>query len=482
MMNTITNIVSYLPYLFAWFLLGYMGIVVLVYTGMLLLSVVQLKREQKLNKQEVYDDYLELTYTKPVSILVPAYNEETGIIETVRSLLSLKYPQTEIVVVNDGSTDQTLEVIIKHFQMVKVGKVIRKQIETEPIKGVYQSTIFPHLLLVDKSNGGKADALNAGLNVSKYPYFCSIDGDSILETDALLKVMKPIVTSRDDEDEVIASGGNVRIANGSDIQMGSVLSVQLAKNPLVVMQVIEYLRAFLMGRIGLSRHNMVLIISGAFSVFAKKWVMEAGGYSKKTVGEDMELVVRLHRLVKEKRLKKRITFVPDPVCWTEAPATFRVLQRQRSRWHRGLMESLWLHRGMTFNPKYGLVGTASIPYFWIVEFFGPVVELMGYLYIVFAFFFGGLYVEFALALFLLFVLYGTVFSMTAVILEGWSLKRYPKVSDMSRLMIFSLFEALWYRPLTVLWRFGAIIEALFRSKAWGEMTRKGLTKAEQKAS
>ncbi|SDZ63713.1 Glycosyltransferase, catalytic subunit of cellulose synthase and poly-beta-1,6-N-acetylglucosamine synthase [Evansella caseinilytica] len=481
MMNVITNLITYLPYFFAWFLLIYMGLVVLVYTGMLLLSIVQLKKEQRLNKQEVYDDYLELTYTKPVSILVPAYNEEAGIIETVRSLLSLKYPQTEIVVINDGSKDQTLNVMIEHFQMVKIGKVVRKQIETEPIKAVYQSTIFPHLLLVDKSNGGKADALNAGLNISKYPYFCSIDGDSILETDALLKVMKPIVTSGD-EREVIASGGNVRIANGSDIQMGSVLSIRLAKNPLVVMQVIEYLRAFLMGRIGLSRYNMVLIISGAFSVFAKKWVIEAGGYSTNTVGEDMELVVRLHRLVKDRKLKKRVTFVADPVCWTEAPESLTYLQRQRSRWHRGLLESLWLHRGMTFNPKYGTVGTVAFPYFWMIELFGPVIEFMGYLYIVFALFFGGIYLEFAIALFLLFVLYGSVFSMTAVVLEGWSLKRYPKISDVVRLMIFSLFEAVWYRPLTVLWRCGAIIQTLFRSQAWGEMTRKGLAKTGQRAS
>ncbi len=456
-----------------WFILIYMLFVIAFYTFLLVFSFFQLRREANLYKSEVNEEYLNANYTKPVSIIVPAYNEEAGVIESVRSLLSLRYPQVEIIVVNDGSTDQTLAAMIEHFQMVKIHRAVRKQLESEPVKAIYQSNIIPHLYLVDKENGGKADALNTGINVSRYPYFCSIDGDSILEIDALLKVMKPIVKSKD---EIIASGGSIRIANGCDIQMGSVLSIRLSKKPLVIMQVIEYLRAFLMGRVGLSRYNMLLILSGAFSVFSKKWVIEAGGYSVKTVGEDMELVVRLHRMIKERNLNKRIEFVTDPVCWTEAPEKMGDLQRQRSRWHRGLLESLWRHKKMAFNPKYGLVGTLSIPYFWIVELLGPVIELMGYLFFLISILIGDVYLQFAFLLLLLMLLYGSVLSMVSVLLEVWNSNKYPKISDVIALFLYSLSETLWFRPLTVLWRCAGIVQWITRYRNWDTLQRKGISK------
>lgn len=453
----------------------YLVLVILVYSLMLFFSLFQLRKEYRLNKYNIDEEYENLIYTKPVSIIVPAYNEEAGIVESVRSLLSLRYPQMEIIVVNDGSLDGTMNQMITQFQMTKVNKVIRKQLKTEPILAVYQSMIYPHLFLADKQNGGKADALNAGINLSKYPYFCSIDGDSILEPTSLLKVMKPIVTSNE---EVIASGGNVRIANGSLIQMGNITNVTLSHKPLVIMQVIEYLRAFLLGRITLSKYNMVLIISGAFSIFSKKWVIEAGGYAPNTIGEDMEIVVRLHRLLKEKKEKKKIVFVSDPVCWTEAPEKVTFLRRQRMRWHQGLLESLWKHRKMTFNPKYGAVGMISFPYFWIIECFGPVVELGGFIYTVFAFLTGGIYLEFALLLFGLFLLYGLIFSIAAVLLEAWSVNTYPKISDLTRLYIYSFTEMFWYRPLTILWRCEGIWKFLLKKREWGQMERKGLAAKE----
>ncbi len=273
------------------------------------------------------------------------------------------------------------------------------------------------VFLVEKENGGKADALNVGINVARYPYFCSVDGDSILESTSLLRLMKPIASS---DGEVIAAGGNVQIANGMNMQLGSILETNLSKNYLVTMQIIEYFRAFLIGRITLSKFNLVLIISGAFSVFSKKWVVEAGGYTKSMIGEDMELVVKLHRYIRKKKENKRIEFVENPVCWTEAPETMAVLRRQRRRWHQGLLESLWNHKSMTFNPRYGGIGLLSFPYFWLIEGLGPIVELGGYIYIVFAFFLGDIYYEIAILLLLSFVLYGVVFSMMAVLFEAWS--------------------------------------------------------------
>lgn len=469
----LTNLFYYLSIFFGGIIFIYMLLVIVSYSVMILLSLVQLRKEAKLDKYESDEEYLNYAYSKPVSIIVPAYNEEAGIVDSVRSLLSQRYPQLEVIVVSDGSTDQTEERMIQHFQMRKVHRVIRQQLETKPVTEVYQSAIHPNLVMAVKGNGGKADALNAGINLSKYPYFCSIDGDSILETTSLLRVMKPMVASNE---EVIAAGGRVRIANDSHIHMGTVMNVSLSNRTLVGMQVIEYMRAFLMGRMALSKLNLVLIVSGAFSVFAKKWVIEAGGYSKDTVGEDMEIIVRLHRMIRERKLKKKIAFIPDPLCWTEAPENMKYLRRQRRRWHQGLIESLWMHRKMAFHPKYGTIGWVSLPYFWLIECIGPMLELGGYIYIVLAFFAGGIHFEFALLLSLLFILYGSIFSMISVLLEAWNTDTYPRMTHVLRLVMLSLTEVFWYRPLTVIWRCEGIVQFIFKKNDWGQMERKGLAK------
>ncbi len=451
--------------------LVYMIGVVAFYTFLLVVSFWHLRRLHRLDDWEPYEELLEASYAKPVSILVPAYNEEAGIVGSVRSLLAIEYPQYEVIVINDGSTDRTLERLIEHFELRPVYLVIRRQLATKEVKAIYQSPAYPHLFVLDKENGGKADALNAGINAARYPYICSIDGDSVLERHAFLKVMKPMLES---DGEVIASGGTIRVANGCQIERGEIVKVGLSRQPLVVMQTIEYLRAFLLGRLGLSRHNLLLIVSGAFGVFSKPWVIEAGGYAD-TAGEDMELVVRLHRLAREKNEPKKIIYIPDPVCWTEAPETYRDLRRQRRRWHRGLLESLWRHRALLFNPKYGSIGLLSLPYFWIIELLGPVVELVGYMVIILSLCFGTIYIEFALLLLTVSVLYGSLLSAAAVLLEEWTERKFPNVSDLVRLFFFSLTETFWYRPLTAWWRCEGIIDAFRRQKQWGSMKRKGVS-------
>lgn len=457
---------------FGIFIAIYMVIIIIFYTTILITSLLQLRREYQLNRAYTFEDYANELYTKPVSIIVPAYNEEAGIIPSVRSLLSINYPSYEIIIVNDGSKDNTLNKVIEYYDMKRIDKVIRKQVETKQVKGIYQSTLLPKLYMIDKDNGGKADALNVGLNFSNFPYICSLDGDSVLEADAFLKVMKPIM---DSNEEVIASGGSIRIANGCKIQNGHIVKIGLSKHPLVIMQIIEYLRAFLMGRIGLSKHNLLLIISGAFGVFSKQWVIKAGGYRTNTVGEDMELVVRIHRILKESKLNKKIVYVPDPVCWTEVPENTTYLRRQRRRWHRGLFESLWNHRKLTFNPNYGSIGMISFPYFWMIEFLGPIVELLGYIYTIIAVFLGGIYLEFAILIFLLSCIYGSIFSMAAVLLEEWSLRKYPKITHILTLFFYSITESFWYRPLTVFWRCEGIWQLIRKEKGWGEMKRKGVS-------
>ncbi len=459
--------------LISWLFIGYMSFIFLFYILIFLISAKQLRSQFELNSNEAFEDIENSHDTKPISIIVPAYNEEIGIYNSVRSLLSVNYPQYEIVVVNDGSKDQTLNIMIEKFEMIPINKVLRKTIQTKKIRGIYQSTLYENVFLVDKENGGKADALNTGINFSHYPYVCSLDGDSILERDAFLKVMKPVF---DSNGQVIAVGGSIRIANGCKIERGEVMEIGLSKNPLVNMQVIEYLRAFLMGRIGLSRHNLLLIISGAFGVFHKESLLKIGGYRRNTVGEDMDLVVRLHRQIKENKTNQKIVYVPDPVCWTEAPETISILKKQRSRWHRGLFEVLWTHKKMIFNPKYGLVGLVSIPYFFFIEFFSVFIELFGYIFLVFGLLFSLIQFEMAFLFFTLSFLYGSILSMSAVLLEEWSLRKYPRVHDILKLFLYGLSETFWYRPLTVMWRAKGIIQVATKQHSWGEMTRKGISK------
>lgn len=458
----------------AYIIIGYMAIIASFYGVIFLISAKHLRKNYLLDEKQPYEEILASEDTKPISIIVPAFNEEVGIYNSVRSLLSINYPQYEVIVVNDGSKDGTVQEMINRYQMEKVNVVVRKRLETKEVKAIYKSKMFDYLYLIDKDNGGKSDALNAGINLSSYPYICSLDGDSILERDAFLKVMKPIIDSNGD---VIATGGSIRIANGCEIQRGEIMKVGLAKKPLVVMQVIEYLRAFLMGRVGLSRHNLLLIVSGAFGIFQKEWVVKAGGYRTNTIGEDMELVVRLHRLLREEKSYKRIEYVPDPVCWTEAPENLKFLRRQRIRWHRGLFESLWIHKGMIGNPKYGLVGFVSMPYFLFIELLSAVIEFIGYLIVMIGLAFSLINIQIAMLLFMMSFLYGSILSMSAVLLEEWSLRKYETKKDLIRLFAYSMTEAFWYRPLTVIWRFEGFMQALFRRKSsWGEMTRKGISK------
>ncbi len=450
-----------------------MGLIIVFYLFIFLISAKQLRKQYFLDEKQPYKQLLTSKDTKPISIIVPAYNEEVGIYNSVRSLLSINYPEYEVIVVNDGSKDNTVKEMIDRFQMVKVNLVVRTRLVTEKVRAIYKSELYDQLYLVDKENGGKSDALNAGMNLSHYPYICSLDGDSVLERDAFLKVMKPII---DSNGEVIVTGGSIRIANGCEIERGEIMRVGLAKSPIVVMQVVEYLRAFLMGRVGLSRHNLLLIVSGAFGVFHKEWVMKAGGYRTKTVGEDMELIVRLHRLIKDEKSNKRIEYVPDPVCWTEAPDSLKILRRQRNRWHRGLFESLWIHKKMIFNRKYGLVGFISMPYFLFIELLSAVVEFIGYFILIVGLLFSLINLKIALLLFWVSFLYGSILSMSAVLLEEWSLRKYETKRELARLFFYSLTEAFWYRPLTVVWRFEGFVQAIFKREGkWGEMTRKGIS-------
>ena len=407
----------------------------------------------------------------PVSVIVPAFNEEANVVETVQSLLQLRYPRLEVLVVNDGSTDGTLACLVERFGLKPVSRGYEQGVPCQPIRAVYESRRYPELVVVDKENGGKGDALNAGINVSRYPLFCGIDGDSVLEADALLRVALPF---HHHPETMVAAGGTVRIANGSELRAGRIVDVALSRALLPRIQVVEYLRAFLFGRMGWSALGGLLIISGAFGVFEKRAVIEAGGYATDSVGEDMELVVRLHRSLREKKRRYRIGFVPEPVCWTEAPESLSVLRRQRMRWQRGLIDSLLRHRCMLLNPHYGSVGMIAMPCYVAFEMLGPVVETLGYVAVPVCYALGILDLAILEAFFATAVLYSIVISVVSVLLDDLAFRRYRGIGQLVSLASAALIEATLFRPLSSWWRLAAFWQHFRRDLSWGQMERRGL--------
>jgi cellulose synthase/poly-beta-1,6-N-acetylglucosamine synthase-like glycosyltransferase len=416
------------------------------------------------------DHALSSPLTPAVSLIVPAYNEEMGIVASVQSLLGLRYPDLTVIVVNDGSSDATLQRLIDAFELVPIRREQRSTLATAPVRAVYGSPRTRELVVIDKENGGKADALNAGLNAARTDYFCAVDADAVLESDALIRVAGPIL---DDPDHVVATGGIVRIANGCRMEHGRVTDARLPTSKLAGIQTVEYIRAFLIGRVGWSKLRSLLIISGAFGFFRRDLVEKIGGYLTDTVGEDMELVVRLHRHLRHNHPHYRIEFVPDPVCWTEVPETIRVLGRQRRRWQAGLTETLWRHRVMAANPRYGRIGTLAFPYYVIFELLGPVIELLSYAVVPLAAATGLLSPAFLIAYMIVSLLLGLVISIAALTLEEFGFHRL-RGAEVRRLIGLAALETFGYRQVLAWYRVMGIVDVLRRKTAWGAMPRVGL--------
>lgn len=410
-------------------------------------------------------------FTKPITLLVPAHNEEKSIVESTKSLLALDYPELEVVVINDGSEDGTLDALKQQFALRAANLLYLPEIPTAAVRGVYISSSESRLIVVDKESGGsKADAVNAGLNAASSPYVCTVDADSILESDALLRIMVEIMS---DPKQVVAAGGIVRVINGSRVEKGRLRRVRLPRHPFEVLQVIEYLRAFLIGREGWARFNLLPIISGAFGVFRRDVVKQVGGYRASAIGEDFDLVARMHRYLKENGKKYRISFVPDPVCWTEVPGDMQSLGRQRARWQKGLIDVLWPNRDMLFRPRYGLFGAIALPYMWVFEFFAPFIEVTGYTTIFLALMMGKLSHIF-FAEFLIFgYLFAALISVGAVLQEEVTYRRYNDWRDVARLIVYCFLEQVPYRQLQLYWRLQGTWQYLRGDVAWAPMKRVG---------
>lgn len=451
------------------FTISYLVVVNASYLSITWIAIRQLRQQVAEDTYEPIGSLNGNRFLPGVAIVVPAYNEAPVIVETIRSLVALEYPNKEIIIVNDGSTDGTCDRIIERFDMERTDADYPVDLYCEPVEGIYHAP-DSDIVLIDKANGGKADALNAGVFFTDQPLFCAIDADSIIERGALKDVVQPFVTR---PDRTVATGGAVRIANGCTFRHSRVSNVSLPDNRLVRSQIVEYLRAFLLGRIGLSNLRSLLIISGAFGMFRTDTVREIGGYATDSITEDMELIVRLHRHLIETDQEMDVTFLPQPVVWTEAPATRDVLARQRRRWYRGLLDTLVRHREAIGRPSYGILGLFALPFFVIIEALGPLVEGTGY-FLLPVFILLGILDPGIFLTFMLFAIgLGAFVNALAVFGEVLTYRRYDSPRDVAVMLGYGVLEAFVYRPWRAFVSWHGLIEYVRGDHSWGEMERLG---------
>ena len=439
------------------------------YLTLLVAAVIEMRRTR--NEAVGISDHIVVgsRLAPTISILAPAYNEEATIAASIQSLLTLDYPNLEVVVIADGCKDDTIGVLEREFALVQVYRAYAPRVPTKGVVALYRSLRHANLVVVNKLNGGKADALNVGLNLASGELVCAIDADTLIERGALVRLMRPMLI----DPGVVATGGTIRPVNAVTTRHGSVVDVNVPRNWLAGIQVVEYLRAFLLGRLGLNRLGGNLIISGAFGLFRREPMIDAGGWLHDTVGEDMELVVRLRRLGYERGAASDVVFVPDPTAWTEVPESVGVLGRQRDRWHRGLTDTLWRHRRLIGNPRYGAMGLVVFPYFVIVELMAPVIEALGLVMLAATLWAGLVDRTFAILFFALAVGVGLVLSVATLLLDQASFHRYRKPADLAWLLCWAVAENLGYRQLTVYWRLRGLVKYMRGRSDWGAMTRKG---------
>jgi len=463
---------------FNYYLVYYSITINCIYLLLLIMSFYQVNRQFKKWNMKPQTMLFKNRMLPSISIIAPAFNEELTIIENVNSLLNLEYPEYELIVVNDGSNDSTLDTLITYFDLKRVDITYESKLMTKQVLGIYLNPSIPKLAVVDKMNGGKADSLNAGINYSKKEYFCGIDADSVLERDALLKLSS---LTMDQSMETPALGGNVYPINGCIVEKGYVSEKHIPKKSLARFQNIEYIRAFMSGRLGWASINSLLIISGAFGLFRKERIIGIGGYltksgkyEKDTVGEDMELVVRIRRLMRELKLSFKICYAFNANCWTEVPEDRKSLRKQRYRWHRGLIEILVFHRKMLFNPRYGRTGIIAIPYFFLFEMIGPILEMEGYLMVIAAILLGIINQQIALLLFISSILLGTLISIASLVIAEKDVVHF-RMREICLLIFYAFIENFGPRQIISLWRVGGYFKMFGKNSGWGKPIRKGFS-------
>ena len=463
-MGYIRTVISFFNY----FCMAFTVLLSVIYILQMIMSFIKVRKDSKSLLSNDYERYVYSDNLLPISLLIPAYNEEENVVQNIKSLLKMDYPNFEIIVVNDGSSDKTHEKIVEAFNLYQIESSQKVSIPTKEVRGVYYNVDYPNLLYIDKENGGKSDALNAGINASSYPLFACLDADSRLEKDALLKLS---IEFNKDKNTIVA-GGIVRIANGSVIRDGEFKGFSMPKRIIERFQIVEYYRSFLSGRVSWGISNSMLIVSGAFGVFQKQAVIEVGGYKTNTIGEDMEIVVRLHSYMKKHKRKYKIIFCEDAVCWTQGPMSLKDIRGQRRRWQIGLLDTLISHKNLLFNPKYGTVGLVAVPYFWIFELSGALIEVLGYFIIPFSLIMGELNIFFFVIYFLLATLLGIMLSIGSLILEQYTKKNAMTAKQYILISVYAILENFGYRQLITLFRVEGILKYRKLRQTWGKIKRK----------
>lgn len=448
-----------------------------IYTGGIFLSYRAVDRNKKRSRFLQVNDIVSATDIPSVTLVAPAYNEGRTIVENVKSLLAIHYPFYDLIIVNDGSTDDTMDLLIDKFDLEPFDTTFNIQpIPTKTVNKIYKSKKpqYRQLTIIDKNNGGKADAINAGINFASSELILCTDADCIIEQSALLKMVRPYL--EEGNQEIIACGGAIGVANDSVISNGTIQELRLPQNMIPMIQVVEYMRAFLIGRMGWGEVNGLMLVSGAFGMYPRSRLIEVGGYNTQTVGEDFDLCVRLR--VHMEKLKKpyKVVYVPETLCWTEAPNDYSIFIKQRDRWARGLVETLNIHKGLFFNPKYRNVGIFFIPYWFFFEFGAPIIEFLGFITF-FIFGYLGL-INWTTALLLLgcVYLYGCIFSTIAIFFYIKNFKHYSSSKQITELLLAAYLEPFFYHPVLVYAQIKGYYKKLFNIKSgWGVMTRKGFT-------
>jgi len=441
-----------------------------IYTYLLLLSLRSTWLQMHRRAYVDLDGLRKSPLAPPVTIIIPAWNEQDVIVDAVLSALQVDYPKLQVIVVDDGSTDLTLERLVRNFALAEMDGAYRATLPTLPVRAFYQNPEIPNLLVVSKERGGKPDALNTGINLCRTPYFCNLDADCLLERDALLRLIDPIFNSNL---QTVISSGIVRILNGCQTKDGRVVRVGLPPSRLERFQVVEYLRSFLCGRTGWNLLGGTLVVSGAFAVFDRTGVIAAGGFCRDTVTEDMDMVVQLHHWAAKNHCKIRMSFTSEPVCWTECPSTFSNLARQRRRWQLGLCQTLWKHSELFLRKQYGIVGWLSFPFHSLIEGAGAVVEMLGYLLVPIGFLCGLIPPSILVAFALLGFIYGCFLNVGALLLEELTFRRYPRFRDLLTLLGYAALENVGYRQLVLCFRIGGIFKFLVGSRRWEKVVHAG---------
>lgn len=437
--------------------------------GLTVVSGFVLRRNHHLRRFNRGTAMLSSTNAPPVSIVIPAFNEEAGIVDAIRSMSIVKYPRFEIIITNDGSTDETLAALIQAFRLERVRIPYRPDLPSEPIRAIYRGHSGVDITVIDKGNGGRADALNAGINAARYPYVFCTDADVILEPNCLVHAMRRVV---DDRERTVGVGGNVRPLNGSRIELGHLISASVPTRLVPRMQVLEYVRTFLASRPAWSRLNALPLVSGAFGIWRRTTLVDVGGFARGHLGEDLDLTMRVHRLLRDRGDEYRIVYEPSAVVWTEVPDTLRVLRRQRIRWHRGLMTAIGDFKGMTFNPRYGRLGMVTWGGFFLFEYLAPIIEFIGWFVLPTAWLLGALSTTSLVWMLVLAFGAGLANSLTALLLDE-SYGYFNSPLDTSRLVAMAFLENFGPRQMTVAWRIRAVLGGS-ATRSWGNMERRGV--------